>query len=817
MNFLHLSLMAGLAAMAIPVALHLLSRRQPKSIAFPALRFVKQTVAQQRGSWQLRHFLLLCLRVGMFAAMAMALARPRVHSAMMTTALGLGLLAAAAVFTTLVALVAAVAKRGKSVWMSAAVLAGIMWVSAGIWAAMSITRGPVVPSSDQTAPVAAAVIVDTGPTLDYRSENEKRFAVAKKMATWILGKLPLDSRVGVLTGAPIGALSLDPSTAKGQVDILQPQALHVDLAARLRTAIDLVLASDLERKEIYVITDLTKPAWATADASLAELIKQHAKEVLIQVIDVGSDTTINWRLGDAQLESQSISTGGIATWQVNVARTSATPGDQVTVKLIQEEMGLPLLNDQTLKVPPANTVDQATVDLTQSTDQSVTISSQPLSPGTHNFRIELVKSDPLQIDNIRYSTIHVVGQQPTLIVADDADAARLLRLALSPGASSDPAIALPAADNPDNASSPIAASQIRSSQIEQADLDRYGVVTINDPPSLPPSTVAKLDKFVRAGGGLFIALGPALGSVDDARQSPVSELLPGTPTRIARRPLNDDSLFLMPVSATHPLFQVYESVASDVPWNLFPLRRAWELEPLKPAAQVIMTSSDHAQPALMLERRGEGQILTLVTPLPSQVGKDSWNELLSGSDPWPAFGLLVGAARVLSGQLQNRTNFSAGESVALDNDPKLFPANYTMFAPDGQRRNLQADQGTLMLGALEQAGTYRLRGLQSSQIVRGVSVNTPVQDTALERLNASELDVFLGQGNFRVARNQNEVESSVGQARYGRELFPLLMACVALLFLGEQAMSNRFYKLKFAPSASATTQTPARQSARSSA
>ncbi len=101
---------------------------------------------------------------------------------------------------------------------------------------------------------------------------------------------------------------------------MQPQALHVDLAARLRTAIDLILASDLERKEIYVITDLTKPAWSTADAGLAELIKQHAKEVLIQIIDVGTDNTIDWRLGDIQLESQSLAAGGIATWSVNVAR-----------------------------------------------------------------------------------------------------------------------------------------------------------------------------------------------------------------------------------------------------------------------------------------------------------------------------------------------------------------------------------------------------------------------------------------------------------------------------------------------------------------
>lgn len=816
MNFLHLSLMAGMAAMAIPVALHLLSRRQPKLVAFPALRFVKQTVVQQRGSWQLRHFLLLCLRVGMFGAMAMALARPRVHSAMLTTALGLGLLIAAAVFTTLVALVAAVAKRGKSVWMTAGVLAAAMWVGAGLWAVFSVTRGPVVPSSDQTAPVAAAVIIDNGPTLDYRSENEKRFVAAKKMATWILGKLPLDSRVGVLTGAPIGALSLDPSTAKGQIDILQPQALHIDLAARLRTAIDLVLASELERKEIYVITDLTKPAWATADAGLAALIKQHAKEVLIQIIDVGAENSLNWRLGDVQLESTNIPSGGIASWQVNVARSPSTPGGQTTVKLVQEEVGVPLISDQTLKVPPANTVDQATVDLTKATDQQVTLTSQPLLPGAHNFRIELTTSDPLQIDNVRYSTIHVAAQQPTLIVADDADAAWLLRWALSPGGI-DPAVAAPANVTTDATGALPAASHIRSSQIEQAELDRYGVIFINDPPSLPPSTITRLDKFVRDGGGLFIGLGPALGSVDEARQSPLAELLPGTLVRVARRPLTDNSLFLVPVSATLPLFQVYESVASDVPWNLFPLRRAWELEPLKASAQVLMTTSDHAHPALLLERRGEGQIMTLVTPLPSQVGKESWNELLSGSDAWPAYGLLLGAARLLSGELQNRTNFAAGESVALNNDPKQFPSNYMLFAPNGERRNLQADKETLLLGPLDQAGTYRLRGLQGSQVVRGVSVNTPVADTQLDRLAISDLEAMLGQGNFRVARNQNEVESSVGQARYGRELFPLLMACVALLFLGEQAMSNRFYKLQFAPTGNAAARTPISQTARNSA
>lgn len=818
MNFLHLSLLAGLGAMAIPVALHLLSRRQPKLVPFPALRFVKQMVVQQRGSWQLRHFLLLCLRVAMFGAMAIALARPRVHSAMVTTALGLGLVVAGAIFASLVALVAAVTRRGVSVWLPAAIIAVALWLGSAIWTGVSVSQGPVVPSSDQTAPVAAAIVIDNGPSLDYRAENAKRFVVAKEMASWILGKLPLDSRVGVLTNAPLGSLSLDPSSAKGQVDILQPQALHVDLPARIRTAIELVLASDLERKEVYVVTDLISSSWSTAEASLSELLQEHAKKVLVQIIDVGAARSTNWRLGDLENDSQSVPEGGDAAWQVSVTRTLQTPGATASVELHQEQIDsrLPIISNGKLQLPPTRIVDRQLVDLTQASDAQVTLSARGLMPGTHNFQIKLTVADPLEIDNTRYASVVCAAQQPVLVVADDADAARFLKLALSPGSAAERSEQSPAPSSDAGNSSNVAkdavssasvtnqvesaeTQQVRYNQLAQVAIDRYGVVCLNDPSSMPPSTVAMLETFVKQGGGLFIMLGPALGGPQEANDSPVKTLLPGKLARVARRPLSDSSLFLVPVATTHPLFHIFGSVAADVPWNVYPLHRVWELESLNSEAQVLMTTSDRALPALVLERRGTGQILTLVTPLPSAPGADTWNDLTAGSDPWPAFGLLLGAARLLSGQTESRYNFTAGQSVTLANDPKVYPTFYELFAPNGETRRIQSSDGVLVLGTLDQAGTYRMRGLQGSSLSRGVSVNTPSKDTLLDRLEGKDLDNLLGAGNYRFARQKSEVESSVGQARYGRELFPVLMACVAGLFLAEQAMSNRFYKLRLAP------------------
>lgn len=794
MNFLHLSLLAGLGAMAVPVALHLLSRRQPKLITFPALRLVKHTVVHQRGSWQLRHFLLLLLRVGLFGAMAIALARPRVHSAMLTAAVGLGLVVAAAIFASLVALTAAVTRRGAAVWMPVAIIAIGLWTAAGIWTGISLTSGPVVPSSDQSAPVAAALIVDTGPSLDYRAENAKRFEAAKEMADWILSQLPLDSRVGILTGAPIGALSLDPATAKGQIHVLQPQAAHIDLPARLRTAIDLVQANSLERKEVYVITDLMRSSWAGATPDLPTLLKDQAREVLVQIIDVGTEQSTNWRLGEVETLSQVVPEGGDAEFRVSVSRSPNTPGASTSVELYQEQIDprLPIISNGQLKLPPSRVVDREIVDLTQAADAQVTLSAHSLTPGTHNFHIKLTIPDPLEIDNTRYITVVCQAQQAALVVSDDADNARFLRLALSPSAES---------DSPANLADTSLTQQVRYNQLAQVDLDRYRVVYLNDPPSLPPSTVSMLESHVKQGGGLFITLGPSIGSVDQAQASPLARLLPGKLARIGRRPQSDSSLFLVPVSVTHPLFHIFGPAASDVPWNVYPLYRVWEIESIKDDVQVLMTTSQRGLAALLLERLGNGQILTLTTPLPAtnEAGEVPWNALTSASYPWPAFGLLVGGVRLLSGQSQTRTNFSAGETVSLPNDPKVYPTFYELYSPAGQSRRVQAANGMLLLGNLDQAGTYHLRGLQGSSTSRGVSVNTPADDTQLARMEPSDLDSLLGADNYRLARKRSEVESSVGQARYGRELFPLMMACVAALFLAEQAMSNRFYKLQLTP------------------
>ena len=78
MTFLHVSLLLGSIASFAPILFHLLGKRQPKTLEFPAIRFVRKTAVEAQRGWSVKRWLLLLLRVLMVLVLVMALASPRV-------------------------------------------------------------------------------------------------------------------------------------------------------------------------------------------------------------------------------------------------------------------------------------------------------------------------------------------------------------------------------------------------------------------------------------------------------------------------------------------------------------------------------------------------------------------------------------------------------------------------------------------------------------------------------------------------------------------------------------------------------------------
>src|SRR5208282_2759601 len=78
MTFVFPALLGGLALIGIPVLIHLIMRKKPKTLPFPAFRFLLQRQRINVRRLRLRHLLLLALRVMLLACIVVALARIKV-------------------------------------------------------------------------------------------------------------------------------------------------------------------------------------------------------------------------------------------------------------------------------------------------------------------------------------------------------------------------------------------------------------------------------------------------------------------------------------------------------------------------------------------------------------------------------------------------------------------------------------------------------------------------------------------------------------------------------------------------------------------
>lgn len=790
MNLVHISILAGIATISIPLLLHMLGKRQPKLVDFPALRFVRQTQQDHSKSWRLRHFLLLLLRVLLFAILALALARPRVHSAAMGSMIGISGLIIFAIIASLAAAIAWASKRPKAVWMSAAVVAIALWVGSAVWGYRSISQGPALPTSDTTAPVAVGIILDTSPSMNYVAANQSRLQAAKDMASWILNRMPSDSHVGVFTGVPIGSLAQSPQGAITQLGRINQTTGRVDLLERLRVALDLVLDDPLERREIYILTDMNSASWGSSKAELMQQIQEVKDQVLIQIVDVSSASLTNWQLGDPKVDFNTIPADGDANIRIAVTQKSNNlqTANAVTVELWKEEIDpkLPVISSGKLQLPESKVVARQVVNFTSDGTVEVELSAKRLTEGIHHFTIKLDRNDPLQIDNQRFVTITAKRQQPTLIVSSNTTVGLALQLLLSPSSATDQANSVQIAN-------------VNYGQLAQAALTKYSVIVLFDPAPLPAASVQALKEHVMGGGGLMIILGRSMESAAvPIDNSPFLELLPGINPKIATRPMSDRQSFWNPTAITHPVYQDLEVAPTSIAWQLLPIYRNWSFAALRENTQILATLSSDNSALLTAQTVGQGQILTLMTPLPEfeQNNGQLWNEMWISEQSWASFALLSGCLKSLSGANQLPLTYVAGATVTLPNDAVQWPKNWELYTPLAERRAVEASAGLLPTGSHSDVGVYHLRANRGGAVTRGFSINIEAADTLLERIEPEALNNLLGAGNYHVARRQEEIESSVGQARFGSELYPLLMLFVAGIFLAEQVMSNRFYSIQ---------------------
>jgi hypothetical protein len=120
---------------------------------------------------------------------------------------------------------------------------------------------------------------------------------------------------------------------------------------------------------------------------------------------------------------------------------------------------------------------------------------------------------------------------------------------------------------------------------------------------LPSLYLDNVAAYVRGGGAVLVAAGPAFASADSLYRSPLESVLPGSPT--ARVVSQRYTPQISDLGARHP---VTEGLQTDGGWG--PWLRQIEVEPT--SGSVLMTGADD-RPLLILDRVGEGRVALLAS------------------------------------------------------------------------------------------------------------------------------------------------------------------------------------------------------------
>jgi hypothetical protein len=227
-------LLGGLVLAGLPVLLHFLIRQKPKTLLFPAFRFLMQKQRSNTRNLRLRHLLLMLLRVALIVLLCFALSRPRILS----DAFGIS---------------------GEK-------------------------------------PLAMVLVFDTSPSMDYKRGETSRLDLVKKRALELLEPLSEDCRIMILDSGDAATfgredfVSLDKARQRIQGLAIRPNSgpvnRAIDEAMRRFQRWEGPAALNYP-KFVCVFSDRTKASW---DSSITI---SRSDEVKTLYFDVGVDDPID--------------------------------------------------------------------------------------------------------------------------------------------------------------------------------------------------------------------------------------------------------------------------------------------------------------------------------------------------------------------------------------------------------------------------------------------------------------------------------------------------------------------------------------------
>ncbi len=316
MQFLAPMMLAGAAAVSIPLALHFFYRARHTPLPWGAMRFLKEAIEQTSRRLKFQELILLLLRCLAIILIAMAIARPGSEN---------------------------------------------------------------VSQSNRGDAVDAVLVIDTSFSMGARDGEKTRIERAKEAAIAVIDTLPVNSSVQIFTCSDRATLvgptqKLNMDQARQAVGTIQLTSLSSDLLPGLADALTTAKAGTAPGKEIYVFTDMQKEAFERQQGAVrakCEEIKAAGNLVFIRCGDINRKL-LNVAVEDVTWHTESIPhTRTRIPFVITLKNTGTEPVKGVKVSLEldgkaveKDAVQIDLIEpDQTFPVTLTGSLDKAGVSV----------------------------------------------------------------------------------------------------------------------------------------------------------------------------------------------------------------------------------------------------------------------------------------------------------------------------------------------------------------------------------------------------------------------------------------------------------------------
>jgi hypothetical protein len=778
-------MLVGLTAAALPIVLHLRRRVRAPELLFPTLRFIRMTIEQTARQRRLQEWLLLMLRMLVFALIATALAAPLVHNASPRLAygfvaivvLGIALCVTGAFFLT------GALQQKKSPTAPATsptspttrprlglpllLLAGaILRLGSGAYGLGSDRFFSSAPTASTSA-TACAIILDNSPSMLATQDSQTRLAKAQQICRQLVNETIRPAELAILPTV-IGDIShegmtTDRAAALGPLETNTPRGPVRPMRERIRSAAEMLAQSRQPGRLLIILSDFAQHAFADTDVFSGIRALPDTQVVLLPI------------------------GGGLPLPDVGIERLTLQAGQPVAGNPLTLEVGVVnnasaaavrdvelLIDDQPAPTPPVAVQLGAAGSPDSHTTAQLTF--HPTLAGPHVLSVHIKDAaDALEWDDSRAIAVTIADRINALVVGPEPS--------LRPRSMS---YFVSAALNPFTTGKTawgITPRYIPIDHLAATPLDAAAIF-LCDVPALSDADAQRLQQYATAGGHICFFAGPTIDPSAWNRTLLPHQLLPAALDRAitSDSPLAVDSADLADPLLTG-LFDTQE------PFRVIVTTGHWSFAGSAALAGHPLIKLADASPLMIARPLGSGAVYTVLTSVAG-----NWSNLPTTA---PFLPLMVRIALAASGTHERTVAPSVGETVTLDTPAGLAPQTVIdVTAPQAATATpvhaaTVADLPRWQFNRTDKPGTYAWQTTDGK--ARGLfAINPPGDEATLAATDVAALARSVpAQHPALVASTPEELARQLTIASTGTSLMPGIVALVVILTLAEALLANR--------------------------